>query len=84
MTGPFVVLLWLHQGARAERSLTAWCPKTMRYKPPQGLFSQAPSHNGSLGSSQHTNIFSSLPFGPRGNLHPLSSSSAVQPGGVRL
>lgn len=58
-TGPFVVLLWLHQGARAERSLTAWCPKTMRYKPPQGLFSQAPSHNGSLGSSQHTDIFSS-------------------------
>lgn len=59
MTGPLVVLLWLHQGARAERSLTAWFLKTMRYKLPQGLFSQAPSHNGSLGSSQHTNMFSS-------------------------
>lgn len=31
----------------------------MRYKPPQGLFSQAPRHNGPLASSQHAKVFSS-------------------------
>ena len=58
-TGPLVVMLWLHQGVRAERrSLTAWCVKTTRYKPPQGSFSQAPDYNAPLGSSQHVNVFS--------------------------
>lgn len=58
-TGPLVVMFWLHQGVRAERtSLTAWYVKTMRYKPLQGSFSQAPHRNTPLGSSQHTNVFS--------------------------
>lgn len=52
-------MLWLHQGVRAERtSLTAWCVKTTRYKPPQGSFSQAPDYNTPLGPSQHANVFS--------------------------
>lgn len=53
-------MLWLHQGVRPERrSLTAWCVKMTRCKPPQGSVSQAPDYNVPLGYSQHDNLFSS-------------------------